>query len=58
MSDAGPLYNETLTDALPSVVFVLDAEGIVQLWNRAAETFTGTSREEVIGTAEVSRAFY
>ncbi|PSP73623.1 hypothetical protein BRC86_08375 [Halobacteriales archaeon QS_3_64_16] len=58
MSDAGPLYNETLTDALPSVVFVLDDEGIVRLWNRAAEEFTGTAREDVLGTATVSAAFY
>ena len=47
-----------LTDALPSVVFVLDAEGLVRLWNRAAEEFTGTPREDVLGTTAVSMAFY
>ena len=57
-SDAGSLFNETLTDALPSVVFVLDAEGLVRLWNRAAEEFTGTPREDVLGTTAVSTAFY
>ena len=47
-----------LTDALPSVVFVLDAEGLVRLWNRAAEEFTDTPREDVLGTTAVSMAFY
>ena len=47
-----------LTDALPSVVFVLDAEGLVRLWNRAAEEFTDTPREDVLGTTAVSTAFY
>ena len=55
---AKALCNEVLTDAMPSVVFVLDPDGVVRLWNRAAEEFTGTDRADVVGTAEVSTAFY
>ena len=30
-------------------VFLVDAEGVVRLWNHAAETITSISREEIVG---------
>ena len=45
-------------DAIPTTVFALDSDGAVALWNRRAEEFTGTPREDVLGTKQVSVAFY
>ncbi|WP_129115106.1 methyl-accepting chemotaxis protein [Halegenticoccus tardaugens] len=50
--------NELLADAIPLAVFALDPDGRVICWNRAAETLTGTPREDVLGTDQVSVAFY
>jgi len=59
--DADPtpvLGTETLLDAIPVCVFVLSPAREVLHWNRAAEELCGTPREEVLGTDEVSVAFY
>jgi methyl-accepting chemotaxis protein len=59
--DADPtpvLDTETLLDAIPVCVFVLSPAREVLHWNRAAEELCGTPREEVLGTDEVSVAFY
>ena len=40
---------ESLLQAVPSAVFVVDRQGIVTEWNRWAEQVTGYSRMEVIG---------
>jgi PAS domain S-box-containing protein len=40
---------ETIADG----VVLLDAAGVVQLWNHAAETITGLSRDQVIGRKAV-----
>ena len=52
------LEYDLLADAIPQAVFVLDADRTVRCWNRAAEVLTGTSREDVVGTRDVSVAFY
>jgi PAS domain S-box-containing protein len=36
---------ETVADG----VFLVDADGIVRLWNRAAETISGIGRDEIVG---------
>jgi len=36
---------ETVADG----VFVVDSDGLVRLWNRAAETISGIRREEIVG---------
>ncbi|WP_267161023.1 PAS domain S-box protein [Halovenus salina] len=40
----------TLVDATPFPVAVLDPEGTVQLWNQAAEETFGYGAEEIVGT--------
>src|SRR5437763_1714074 len=30
-------------------VFLVDGDGLVRLWNRAAETITGSSRQDIVG---------
>lgn len=40
----------TLVDATPFPITVLDLDGTVQLWNQAAEETFGYSAEEIIGT--------
>ncbi|MFC7227553.1 methyl-accepting chemotaxis protein [Salinirubellus salinus] len=52
------LDTETLLDAVPVCVFVLSPEREVRHWNRAAEELCGTPRDQVVGTDEVSVAFY
>ncbi|MFC6723759.1 methyl-accepting chemotaxis protein [Halobium palmae] len=52
------MENERLADAIPLCVFVLGPDHEVRIWNREAETLCGTPREEVVGTTEVSVAFY
>lgn len=42
----------------PVATFVLDSACRVTHWNRACEALTGVSKEEVVGRAEVWRAFY
>jgi methyl-accepting chemotaxis protein len=54
----GVLDAETLLDAMPVCVFVLSPEREVLHWNRAAEELCGAAREDVVGTDEVSVAFY
>ena len=48
----------TLLDAIPVCVFVLSPDREVVHWNRAAEELCGTARDDVVGTDEVSVAFY
>ena len=52
------LDTETLLDAIPVCVFVLSPEREVRHWNRAATELCGTARDDVVGTDEVSVAFY
>ena len=54
----GVLDTTTLLDAMPVCVFVLSPEREVLHWNRAAEELCGAAREDVVGTDEVSVAFY
>lgn len=42
----------------PVATFVLDADCKVTHWNRACETLTSTSAQDVLGTGEAWRAFY
>lgn len=39
----------SILDGSPVSTFVIDAKGIVVLWNRANELFTGIRREDVLG---------
>lgn len=57
-TDTTFLEYDQLADGIPSAVFVLDTDRRVRCWNRAAEQLTGTSRADVVGTDEVSVAFY
>ncbi|EJN60283.1 methyl-accepting chemotaxis protein [Halogranum rubrum] len=57
-ADSTFLEYDTLADAIPLAVFVLDTDRTVRCWNRAAEELTGTPRTDVVGTDEVSVAFY
>ncbi len=57
-TEAALLTNAALADALPVCVFVLGVDREVRCWNRAIEALTGTPREAVLGTDEVSVAFY
>lgn len=38
-----------LLDALPSALIVSDTQGVILLWNRAAERLYGHSREQMLG---------
>jgi PAS domain S-box-containing protein len=40
------------------IIAVLDKEGKILTWNRAAETITGYSKQEVIGSSKVWRLLY
>jgi len=40
------------------IIAVLDPKGKILAWNRAAETITGYSKQEVIGTATIWRHLY
>ncbi len=42
----------------PVATFVLDAHGRVSHWNRACEALTGFGENDMLGSAEVWRAFY
>jgi diguanylate cyclase (GGDEF)-like protein/PAS domain S-box-containing protein len=44
-----PRYQEKLLETLTDAVYVLDREGRITFWNRAAEELTGFTREEVLG---------
>lgn len=50
-------YNP-LFDGVRYPVFVLDSEKRVVVWNDALAEFTGTPREEILGKASASTAFY
>jgi len=43
---------------LPDAAFVLDMDGKVTYWNKAAEEMTGTSKEVMIGKSDYSVPFY
>lgn len=49
-----------IIDFLPDATFVIDAEGKIIIWNRAAEEFTGVKAEEMLGKGnrEYSIPFY
>lgn len=50
-----------LTDIIagsPVATFVLDAQCRVTHWNRACETLTGVTTQEMIGRSDIWRAFY
>ena len=49
-----------IIDFLPDPTFVVDAEGKIIVWNRAAEEFTGAKAEEMLGKGnhEYSIPFY
>lgn len=51
---------EAIFNLLPDPAFVVDADGVVQLWNRAIEDLTGVKVREIIGKGnrEYSRVFY
>jgi methyl-accepting chemotaxis protein len=56
---AGDLFSvESVLDALPVAVFALAPDHEVLYWNSAAERLCGTPREDVVGTEQVSTAFY
>ncbi|MFC6904021.1 methyl-accepting chemotaxis protein [Halalkalicoccus tibetensis] len=50
-------YN-ALTDGIQYPMFVLDADRRVVVWNEALAAFTGTPRDEILGEADASTAFY
>ena len=43
------LLSDTLLDSLPSIFFVIDADGRLLRWNRVLETTTGRSADELAG---------
>ncbi len=49
-----------IIDLLPEAAFVINREGVVTAWNRAAEQMTGVSGAEIIGRGnyEYTMAFY
>lgn len=49
-----------IIDFLPDATFVIDAEGKIIIWNRAAEEFTGAKAEDMLGKGnhEYSIPFY
>lgn len=49
---------EGILDAIPSPVFVLDAEGRVVHWNRSIAVLTGVSREDIIGRIFAHRLLF
>ncbi|AGX87970.1 PAS domain S-box protein [Candidatus Symbiobacter mobilis] len=50
----------TIIDFLPDATFVIDSEGIVTSWNRAAEQMTGIKAVDILGKGnrEYALAFY
>lgn len=57
-TDALGLDYNALTDGIGYPTFVLDADRRVVVWNEALAAFTGTPREEILGKADASTAFY
>jgi len=51
---------EAIFNCLPDPTFVVDANGVVTMWNRAVEELTGVKIREIIGKGnrEYSRVFY
>ncbi|MDA8231041.1 MAG: response regulator [Magnetospirillum sp.] len=49
-----------ILDGLPDATFVIDRDGVVTAWNRAAEELTGVKAADIIGKGdyEYSLAFY
>ncbi len=49
-----------ILDNLPDAAFVIDSDGVVTHWNRAAEAMTGVKAEDIIGKGnfETGVAFY
>ena len=52
----GEAISAQIVDALPSALVVIDAQGVVRVWNHAAEEMSGYKREEVVG-ANITRLF-
>lgn len=51
-------FTTALVQQLVVPTFVLDAEGVVVVWNKACERLTGMPAEDVLGTRDHWRAFY
>jgi PAS domain S-box-containing protein len=52
------LFRESIIDNANVLMAVLDHRGKILVWNKAAESITGYSREEVIGSREVWKRLY
>lgn len=49
-------YLIDIIDFLPDATFIIDTDKRVVLWNRAAETMTGTNRNDIIGKGDFAYA--
>lgn len=54
----GQIFAAELLEQLVVPTFVLDASGLVIVWNRACESLTGMPAGEVVGSRDHWRAFY
>ena len=52
------VFRESIIDNAHVLLAVLDPRGNIQVWNKAAETITGYSREEVLGHRDVWKQLY
>jgi PAS domain S-box-containing protein len=51
-------FRESIIENANDLVTVLDSKGTVLVWNRAAESITGYSRDEVVGSREIWKQLY
>lgn len=51
------LLFKAIFESCPEGVFLIDADGIIQVFNRAMEAMTGWKREEVVGSQQCLRLF-
>ncbi|MDD1677895.1 MAG: SpoIIE family protein phosphatase [Methanomicrobiales archaeon] len=56
MECTGRPYHDAIIDFLPDSTFVIDREGRVIAWNKAMETLTGVSAEEMLGKGDYEYA--
>jgi len=49
-------YLVDIIDFLPDATFIIDTDKRVVVWNRAAETMTGTNRNDIIGKGDFAYA--
>jgi PAS domain S-box-containing protein len=57
-SEGKNCLDEAIFDNAHIMMVVMDKQGTISMWNRAAETMTGYGKAEVIGSAEIWKNIY